>query len=92
MPAAAEGEGFGPGEALGMGLGEGVVLFMMDLSSPGDNWMIVRVAVLEHRLLRVSVIKSLVIVVGRTGINGIDRGQLRREHQGPNFKADQIRP
>lgn len=49
-----------------------------------------------NRLLQVPVRNSrfnVVFVAGRTGINrGINRGQLRREHQGPNFKADQTRP
>lgn len=33
MPAVGEGEGFEPGEALGTGLGEGVVLFIANWSS-----------------------------------------------------------
>lgn len=44
MPAVGEGEGFELGEALGTGLGEGVVLFIAaDWSSQGVESMVLRV-------------------------------------------------
>ena len=98
MPAVGEGEGFEPGEALGTGLGEGVVLFIAaDWSLLGVESRIMRVLKLGNGLLQVPVVKNsrsnVVVVAGPTGINrGINRGQLRREHRGPNFKADQTRP
>jgi hypothetical protein len=96
VPAVGEGEGFEPGEALGTGLGEGVVLFIANRSSLGVKSSIARVIEVGDILLHVPVKNSrfeVVFVTGRAGINrGINRGQLRREHQGPNFKADQTRP
>lgn len=96
MPAVGEGEGFEPGEALGTGLGEGVVLFIANWPSLGVKSSIVRVVEVGNILLHVPLKNprsDVVFVTGRAGINrGINRGQLRREHQGPNFKADQTRP
>lgn len=97
MPAVGEGEGFEAGEALGTGLGEGVVLFITGLSLLNINLGVLNVARVKKRPFQPPSGRcSRFDVVGvprRTGKDrGFDRGQLRREHQGPSFKTDQTRP
>lgn len=86
MPAVGEGEGLEPGEALSMGLGEGVFLFIgADWSSLWFEWEYFKVVRVDS--LRFEVQNSRFEVLPIANDRGIT-GQLRRELQGPNFRAE----